>query len=173
MNSLLKIVASTFISLAFLTSAGTPSAEAQAVPELRVYFSPNGGSERAIIEQIQAAQKSIYIAMYSFTNPQIAEALLTAQKRGVKVYVKTDQRQSQGQSQKVVLSFLSQHNIQVTISKLSRTMHHKFAVIDETVLIFGSYNWTRNGESVNKENLIIWRHKGMARLYLDEFQRIE
>jgi phosphatidylserine/phosphatidylglycerophosphate/cardiolipin synthase-like enzyme len=52
-------------------------------------------------------------------------------------------------------------------------MHHKYAVIDGTTLILGSYNWTRNGEYVNKENLIIWRSPGMAKLFLDEFGRIE
>jgi cardiolipin hydrolase len=34
-------------------------------------------------------------------------------------------------------------------------MHHKFALFDGSLLLTGSYNWTRSAASSNEENFII------------------
>ena len=33
-------------------------------------------------------------------------------------------------------------------------MHHKFAIFDASVLLNGSYNWTRSAFQSNRENLV-------------------
>ncbi len=49
-------------------------------------------------------------------------------------------------------------------------MHHKFAVIDEAVVMTGSFNWTNNS---NAENVLVMRDAGLAGAYLEEFSRIK
>ena len=47
-------------------------------------------------------------------------------------------------------------------------MHQKFAVIDQNVVLTGSYNWTLSAEKFNHENLLVFRD---ARPLADEYRR--
>ena len=51
-------------------------------------------------------------------------------------------------------------------------MHAKVIILDEETVIFGSYNFTRSAEENNDENVLIIRDAGVARLFLEEFERI-
>ncbi len=68
--------------------------------EIKVFFSPQGGIAEEIIKQIDNAKKYIDIAMYSFTNELIAEAIVRAKNRGVKIRILMDKLQSQGKYSK-------------------------------------------------------------------------
>jgi len=52
-------------------------------------------------------------------------------------------------------------------------MHHKVMIIDNHTVITGSYNFTDNAENTNDENLAIIRSAAIARLFLEEYARIE
>jgi phosphatidylserine/phosphatidylglycerophosphate/cardiolipin synthase-like enzyme len=58
-----------------------------------VAFSPDDGVTQMIINEIDKAKISIYVAAYSFTSVPIAVKLIEAQKRGVSVKVVLDQSQ--------------------------------------------------------------------------------
>ena len=51
-------------------------------------------------------------------------------------------------------------------------MHHKFAVLDEKIVITGSYNWTFASEEENYENLLILRDPEVVRTYRPEFESL-
>ena len=51
-------------------------------------------------------------------------------------------------------------------------LHHKVIIIDERTVITGSYNFTGSAERDNDENLVIIDDPTLARVYLDEFQRV-
>ena len=51
-------------------------------------------------------------------------------------------------------------------------MHHKVFIIDSQTVIFGSYNFSANAQDDNDENLLIVDDAGMARAFLDEFDRV-
>ena len=59
-----------------------PQLQAQSIA---VYFSPNGGCTDAIVASLRAAKQSVLVQAYSFTSAPIAEALVNAHRRGVKV----------------------------------------------------------------------------------------
>src|SRR3954471_16024911 len=61
--------------------------------EVQVYFSPNGGCTNAVVRVLAAARKSIHVQAYSFTNAQIAAALVAAHRRGVETQVILDKSQ--------------------------------------------------------------------------------
>ena len=52
---------------------------------IQVYFSPRGGCTDAILSQINQAKTEILLQAYSFTSTPIAQALIRAHNRGVKI----------------------------------------------------------------------------------------
>ncbi len=48
-------------------------------------------------------------------------------------------------------------------------MHHKFAVIDRSVVITGSFNWTMQAVKYNQENLLFFENKALAEQYTKAF----
>lgn len=74
-----------------LATAATASAQAVTTSAVgSVYFSPNGGAERAVVDEIRAAKQRILVQAYSFTSPPIYRALAEAKARGVDVRVLVD-----------------------------------------------------------------------------------
>ena len=51
-------------------------------------------------------------------------------------------------------------------------MHHKVMIIDQNVVIFGSYNFTNSAETRNDENLLVIYNADIAAQFIVEFQRV-
>jgi phosphatidylserine/phosphatidylglycerophosphate/cardiolipin synthase-like enzyme len=141
-------------------------------------FSPYGKCASQILREIGRAEKEILVAVYAFTNDEIAWALVKAGQRGVKVQVVVDQEfdATNSVSKK---SFLEQQRVAVRrVAGLDKgngagLMHQKFAVIDRRVVLTGSYNWTVSAENANDENLLVFRDAGpLAEEYRKEFFRL-
>lgn len=49
-------------------------------------------------------------------------------------------------------------------------MHHKFAVLDKKVLINGSFNWTRQGHNMNRENVMITSKAAFVKAFAQQFE---
>ena len=94
---------------------------------------------------------SLDICVYCLNGKDFLEAILSVHERGVPVRVITDNEESY-----VQIATLRKGGVQVrTNVSSSCLMHHKFAVIDHSLLITGSLNWTRQGINGNYENVII------------------
>ncbi len=149
--------------------------------EVRVFFSPRGGCEEAILAQLDGARRYIHVAMYAFTSRYLAQALVRARERGVEVKVVLD-GSFQEESEYSKGDYLKRKGIPVKLvtpvvmrgmKVIKGLMHHKFAVIDHRVVITGSYNWTARAERVNYENLLIFVDSpGLAEAYEREFERL-
>ena len=111
-----------------------------AFADTQVYFSPNGGCQNAIIVEIGKAQKTIDIAMYYLTSREIAQELVKAKERNIKVRIVLDQSQETQTYSKS--RYLIKRGFEVKYHVGAGIMHNKFAVIDGKVLITGSFNWT-------------------------------
>jgi cardiolipin synthase A/B len=103
---------------------------------------------------IQSAKKCIQIAMFTWTRRDLAQEVIKAHKRGVKVDVIIDRYSGNGASSKIV-QMLSKAGIPVALSTGKGLMHHKFALIDNTTLINGSTNWTINAFTHNDDCFMI------------------
>jgi phosphatidylserine/phosphatidylglycerophosphate/cardiolipin synthase-like enzyme len=51
-------------------------------------------------------------------------------------------------------------------------MHEKVLVIDGEVVVLGSYNFSRNANEINDENVLIIRNSTIAEEFVREFERI-
>jgi phosphatidylserine/phosphatidylglycerophosphate/cardiolipin synthase-like enzyme len=151
---------------------------ALAKPPVAVYFSPDGGAEKALVQAIDQAQHSIQAAVYTFTSRTVAEALLRAGKRGVRISLILDGNDESEYSKGF---YLSKKGIAVRYSRGLRRrgkkisyglMHDKFAVIDKDLVVTGSYNWTVSAERWNYENLLVIDSASLASRYEQEFKKI-
>lgn len=109
------------------------------------------GIEARIIEEISKASTSIKVCMAWFTNERIKNALLECQENGAEVRILVfddDVNRKNG----VDLSNLEHKMIK---AERGGIMHRKYCVIDNHVVIAGSYNWSDNAEFRNDENVII------------------
>ena len=136
---------------------------------IRVYFSPNGGCTDAILSQINQAKTEILLQAYSFTSKPIAQALIRAHKRGVKISAVLDKS---NRSQKYsAATFLKNMGIPVFIDDKHAIAHNKIMIIDNRVVITGSFNFTKAAENKNAENLLILDDlPDLTRAYRENFQ---
>lgn len=135
------------------------------------FFSPNGGARDAILSQIDQARSEILVALYYFTDPVLADALITAKNRGVTVQVILDRSQKSGRYSQA--KRLSEADIDVRFDSRHRILHHKFMVMDSLVVVTGSQNWTKSAETVNAENTLILKGDvALIQNYRNEFHRL-
>ena len=135
-----------------------------------IYFSLYDNPRKEIIKNINQAEAFINIAMYIFTDRDIALPLVKAQERGVKVRLYLDQEQAvylYSQSR-----FLAQKGINIRISSNNYIMHNKFAIIDNHILLTGSYNWTFSANNRNDENLMVIDDPDVIARYQDYFEKL-
>lgn len=144
-------------------------------------FSPQGKCSSHIRREIDQAKKELLVAVYAFTNDELAGALVAAKKRGVNVQVVID-RDFDGRTESSKGKYFDANKI--PLRRLSGTksknqerdsglMHQKFAVIDRKTVFTGSYNWTHSAENANDENLLLFREAGpLAEDYRQVFLRL-
>lgn len=136
----------------------------------QVYFCPEDFCSEQLISQINSANKTIDIAIYSFTHDGIAEAIIGAKNRGVKVRVVFDYLQAAGQYS--VDELIESEGIEIKIRKQTGAMHNKFCVIDGEKVLTGSFNYSSNADEKNDENLILLIDEELAKAYSSEFEEI-
>ena len=160
MKSLLRgLVLLSLISVSSLVYAQT-----------KVYFSPNGGCQEAIVTELNKARKSVDIAMFSFTSREIAHALVEAKKRHVKIRISLDIAQVKDPYSKC--KYLISRGLNIKFHMGQGLMHNKFAVIDDHEVLTGSFNWTATAEKKNCENLLVIKDRDLAWKYTKQFKAL-
>ena len=152
---------------------------AQVQDTFEVYFSPHGGVQKAIIERLDSARIDIDVAVYIFSNQELADALISAHRRGVKVRVLLDGSEDEHHYSKGRYLYDQGVGVRVDRSHMlfpgesQGIMHNKFTVIDSNSVITGSYNWTNGAEINNDENILIIHDAGhVARRYKAQFEKL-
>ncbi len=136
---------------------------------ISVYFSPNGGCTDAIIREIEKAEQTIKVQAYYFTSAPIAKAMLGAKRRGVTVTVVLDSSQQTHQYSSA--TFFHDQGVPVFIDSRHGVAHNKIILIDDRVIITGSFNFIEAAEEENAENLVIIENKpDLMAAYLQNFE---
>lgn len=136
-------------------------------PSVSVCFTPNKQCQSQIIAEINKAKNSIYVQAYSFTDRDIAQALVNAFKRGVKVRVLLDK--SNRNDTRSAKDILIHNKIPLRFDSPSGIAHNKVMVFDQTTALSGSYNFSANAFKRNTENLIILNNKNLAQQYIQNW----
>ena len=138
---------------------------------VEVYFSPEDGALSRLVSLVNGAQHSVYFLAYSFTSDELAAALLERAAAGIQVagVFEEDQYNSNIGTE---FDNLLAAGLDVRLDGNPSHMHHKVLIIDEQVVVTGSYNFSNNAEERNDENLLIIHDSGLAAQYLSEFNRV-
>ena len=136
-----------------------------------VHFFPNSSEEIHLINLISKTRTSLDIAMFTINNIRIAEEIKNIFNKGIKLRIITDSECIKMPSSNIYS--LAAMGVNIKIDDSSRYhMHHKFCVIDNSVVITGSFNWTDQAVNHNQENLLFLENQNLAMQYSYEFQRL-
>ena len=139
--------------------------------QISTYFAPENDTISPLLKEIKSAKKSIYFMVFSFTHDKLGKAMRDRYKKGVPVEGVFEEKQIDQHSE---YESMLNAGIPVIVDGGPGTMHHKVIIIDEETVITGSYNFSRNAETRNSENLLIIKENNdIARAYLDEFNRLK
>lgn len=132
-------------------------------------FSPGSNSEERLAEIIGAAKKTVDAVTFTFSSRILADAVIDAKNRGVKVRFLTDKDLGKGSwAAKLVYD----GGVEMKWRK-GRTdkgaMHNKFVILDGKILETGSYNWSINGSVNSFENMIFTNDSSTIEKYQSKF----
>ena len=108
---------------------------------------------------------------YSFTDDDLAQAMLDRSEEGVLVRGVFDESQAKSNLGGEYEHLLEQ-GVEVRLDGNRRGMHHKVILIDDQILVTGSYNFSNNAKTRNDENTLIVHSVEVAALYREEFERV-
>jgi phosphatidylserine/phosphatidylglycerophosphate/cardiolipin synthase-like enzyme len=155
------------LTLVFLWRAGLR--RLGMMPQVTPYFSPKGGCQAAVVGELKKARREILVLAYSFTADPITYALVDAKKRGVHVDIVLD-KSNEVERYSDLRIFLDQ-GLAPTVDHNHAIAHNKVMIIDGKTLVTGSYNFTKQAEDENAENLLIIKgHPELVKVYRQNFQ---
>jgi len=134
-----------------------------------VCFSPDEACDVRLVDFIRSAKKSIDVAVFDVTHPQIVHEILVASKK-IPVRILVDRRQSRGQHS-LVSTFL-RAGAQVRSGRQRGIMHNKFMIVDGEKLETGSFNYTQGAAFKNQENQIYLSNKELVNRYQQRFEKM-
>lgn len=112
----------------------------------------------------------VEVCVFTITDNRISEAIARAHRRGVQVRVVTDDDKLFDPGSDI--QQLAAAGVPVRMDKTEYHMHHKFAIFDGTLLLNGSYNWTRAAALYNEENYILTGDPRLIRPFAELFQQL-
>ncbi len=155
-----------------------PVVETELAGDIQVYFTAPtfpetaenryGGMDERLAQAIDGAQQSVDIAAFDFGLTRVADAVIRADRRGVRVRIVTDSDYEDNEN----LVRARNAGIPVVTDDRSAFMHNKFIVIDEQQVWTGSWNLTYNCTYRNNNNVVIIDSKLMAENYTVEFEEM-
>ncbi len=139
--------------------------------EVEVYFSPEDNVERHLIPVIENARTSIYFLAFTFTDDDLAKAIVDRYRHGVEVEGVIEKRNIDNSGSDY--EAMREAGINVLPDGNPYVMHHKVMIIDEAIVVTGSYNFSSSASRSNDENLLIIHSPELAAKYLEEFRKIQ
>lgn len=166
-------------------SAASSETQSVSIPAQTVSVPPAGSiriiysldqkqNDKEIIALIDSAKSHIYFAIYTFTLPSIADALVAAKKRGVEVRGIVDSEQSSNSYGAPITAKLLAAGIPVVTEKHATgngIMHIK-AIVTDSAYAIGSYNWTNSATTINDEILEIGTDEALRQTYENILKRL-
>jgi len=160
------------------TLTGLPVAASRSLPAqgtLEVAFSPADDAEAVLLRVIAATRETLHVQAYAFTSRRIADALVAAHRRGVRVAVLADAGMN-ARGAKGALSRLLAAGVPVALETRYAAAHNKLLIADAggpaCAVATGSYNFTWSARNRNAENLLVLRDNcPLAAVYLDNWKR--
>lgn len=138
------------------------------------FFIPDDAPKALLMALINQEQRQILAALYNFTEPDVAKAIIAAHKRGVDVQMITDVEGLRGKYEHI--TDLYENGITVHLYAEYRSlMHNKYLIFKESlggnaVVWSGSANITKVGLTGNEENVQVSNEQTLVEAYDQAWQ---
>ncbi|WP_169045819.1 phospholipase D-like domain-containing protein [Aeromonas salmonicida] len=133
---------------------------------INVYFE---NIEQQIHNELNKAQKIVKICVAWFSSPRYISTIKSLRERNVIVELICNKDRPNSYIDGKDFDFFLRINSYFHYG----LMHHKFCVIDNSTVITGSYNWSKNASN-HLENIIVAKNDfNFAKLFLHEFEDIK
>jgi phosphatidylserine/phosphatidylglycerophosphate/cardiolipin synthase-like enzyme len=137
---------------------------------IQIYFSPEDKVMDHMIPIVSSARSNIRFLAFNFTDYPLAKAMIDRASAGVDtagIYEKTGSETDSSEMK----TFYCAH-VPVRQDGNPRFLHDKVIIIDNHIVISGSFNFSSNATDNNDENVIIIDSPEIASLYMQEFDRL-
>jgi phosphatidylserine/phosphatidylglycerophosphate/cardiolipin synthase-like enzyme len=156
--------------------------------KIQQYMSPSDATESRIIDEVNAADSTLYFCILSFTSNELSAAMKAKyhgipgfQVRGV--FDSGSIGTIEGGSEWYALNgdpgaynyWNPRADVFLDALPSGVLLHHKYLIIDSSwplldpTVVTGSHNWSYSANTVNDENTLILHSVGIANVYLQEF----
>ncbi len=136
---------------------------------VEVYFAPQDRPVDTIAARAAAAQRHLLFGVFSFTHDNLGIEMVRLWQDSVWVGGVIDRSgiRSQGtEYPRLLAAGVPVYEDSVPFGE--KILHEKLMVIDSTVTVVGSANWSNNGNRLNDENSLILHDPRLARRFLAE-----
>jgi phosphatidylserine/phosphatidylglycerophosphate/cardiolipin synthase-like enzyme len=137
---------------------------------IQVLFSAEDHAVSNLIALVNDAKTSIRFLAFSFTDYPLAKAMIDRTLVGVDVRGVYETFGSNGVGAELK-TFWCAH-IPVRQDGNGSFLHDKIIIIDDSIVVTGSLNFSSNADDDNEENVVILDNPEIAALYLQEFDKI-
>lgn len=128
--------------------------------------------EKALLTDLDKAQKSIDLATFEYNLTSVADALARAKKRGVTVRLALDKENLEKPEMAQWAGVVEKANIPIAWEETTAFLHSKYVIIDQTVVWMGSWNVTNNDTYRNNNNLLRITIPKIVANYAAEFSQM-
>jgi len=123
---------------------------------ISLYFTPDSGTDQIIMDLVSRAEKSVYIASYSFSWEKLADELNKKGHLDVKIIV---DKQPPAICKKA----------EVKVDGKSSLFHPKLMIVDGRFILTGSGNFTESGFFLHHNNFLLLEDERIGRFLTEKF----
>ena len=143
-----------------------------------VYFTTPGTDQKngvnaeidiELADLFDSAQSTIELAFMGFHRQTIVDAVVRAQKRGIKIRFVGDA--SYGERGELGYEALNALDVPMSVGNAAHIMHNKFAVVDGRFVFFSTANITNTGLTMSYNNCLIVESIPLAKFFQAEFDQ--
>jgi phosphatidylserine/phosphatidylglycerophosphate/cardiolipin synthase-like enzyme len=143
-----------------------------AFTQIETLFSVEGNLKENLLKEIESATSTLDLAIHEITSLEMAQALMKARQRGIKVRVIADAKQAKLRTSKI--TYLIQQGVLVKVlgGKEKGVMNLRFAIFDEKKVLTGSFDWSDDSLRWNYENLLMIDEGETVTIFQKEFDKL-
>lgn len=134
-----------------------------------IRFAPEDDPMAALVQITGLAERSIRFLAFSFTHDELGATMRQRAAAGVDVRGVFETFGSETIYSEMTPLYCA--GIAVRQDGNAGMLHHKVLILDETIVVTGSLNFSDNAADGNDENILMLADADIARLYLEEFER--
>ena len=155
-----------------------PSVDIQGT-QVEVLFSPDDIVVARLSQLIAEAQQNISFLAYTFSSSELGTNIRAKATDGVTIagvleFDPVDPNQANPNPNLLEeLNFFRQAGLNVLLDHNPEVLNHKIIIIDDKIVVIGSYDFTNRAEIDNDENVLIIHNEMVAQKFMEEFQRVQ